>query len=663
MFPIKNVFLQLIAVISLLLISTTHSSNQCSYNVERYNATFDLSPLALTHNGQASYYIVYDSYYGSKPNRNFSYLFNVCGPTLKVPVESSRCNESGHKMCITTAPNGTCLTYQSLVDKAYAYQIRKNCFYLSSTDGGPMKWALLDEQDPSQGIALMYKNGDWCSAYKKNRELNLRFECENDAYNVPDIETVVESECTYNLTIKSIYGCPIQCGTYGNALCNSKGLCSFDFTSTTPKCFCYHRYSGDACQQFNPQEANVKQTASQLPHSDYTITFHSNSSTNGLVNITYDLSDFHLTVGYYNVSDSDLERADTQYYFNILDNINSMSSLPQECQSVTGPCDKSTNSQCTNVAKVTSGAVFQFNTTTRTCVLLGTKNSYNHSLLDPLNPAKGMILTYTKGGYCASSQANREFAITFQCPTTARSYYNLSVVKSFSDLVEESDIEKCSYSMTWETPLACPYECITTTTESTHSNTKIISVCSGRGICAADPEAGFVRCLCDDGYTGNDCSQIQNTNASTSTDDHKGFTITILVICILLVILMGVVVYLYYRNKSLRELTTHLMKTGEYEDGVPETLIPEPIARLPNHESESESESEDEEQNDNDNDNNDNDNNNTNNNNQNFESRRKGAENELVEITDTLNNDNTNNAPNNNNATVQNSSNENTFLN
>ena len=68
---------------------------------------------------------------------------------------------------------------------AFAYQVNtenEHCHRLSKDiDGGPMEWSLINEDDPSDGIKLHVKNGDYsstCENPSKNREFTLTFRCE-----------------------------------------------------------------------------------------------------------------------------------------------------------------------------------------------------------------------------------------------------------------------------------------------------------------------------------------------------------------------------------------------------------------------------------------------------------------------------------------------------
>ena len=121
--------------------------------------------------------------------------------------------------------------------------------------------------------------------------------------------------------------------------------------------------------------------------------------------VTYDLSPFYLSDDVYIVKDSD--ESHFEYYFNVLANIEK-SLLPTACKNATGSCDFDTTDDCSGDELDTvdaTGAAFQYNNETNVCNLVGTVDSeddYTWSLMDSADdPAKGVVLTYTKGGYCS----------------------------------------------------------------------------------------------------------------------------------------------------------------------------------------------------------------------------------------------------------------------
>ena len=67
----------------------------------------------------------------------------------------------------------------------------------------------------------------------------------------------------------------------------------------------------------------------------------------------------------------------------------------------------------------------------------------------------------------------------------------------------------------------------------------MFSVCGTNGICEADPEAGYVRCLCDNGWTGDICEEEMD-EIIVVDQSHPGLLAAI-IICI---ILLGIAIVL-----------------------------------------------------------------------------------------------------------------------
>jgi len=129
-----------------------------------------------------------------------------------------------------------------------------------------------------------------------------------------------------------------------------------------------------------------------------------------------------------------------------------------------------------------------------------------------------------------------------------------------------------------------------------HPNSILYSVCSGRGVCAADPIALSVRCLCDSGYDGYLCESVaQDTSKSSSPDNHIGFQVAISVVTILVFIFIGVTVYLYMRNRTLEKFRVQLLE-DEADDVINPPLHTEPKVPDDMYNSDSDGEEEEEEE-------------------------------------------------------------------
>ena len=49
------------------------------------------------------------------------------------------------------------------------------------------------------------------------------------------------------MTMKSYYGCPIECPITSNGLCNSHGHCSYDKVNKKSYCYCNYGWYGNSC--------------------------------------------------------------------------------------------------------------------------------------------------------------------------------------------------------------------------------------------------------------------------------------------------------------------------------------------------------------------------------------------------------------------------------
>ena len=107
----------------------------------------------------------------------------------------------------------------------------------------------------------------------------------------------------------------------------------------------------------------------------------------------------------------------------------------------------------------------------------------------------------------------------------------------------------CEYSISIENALACPYQCIT----EDPSDPTTFTICGGNGKCAADPYAEFVRCICYDGYTGDDCQNVATTTSSTIIPviinvKKTGQWLTAIVILIFIIILLILFGYVWHKR-------------------------------------------------------------------------------------------------------------------
>lgn len=178
-------------------------------------------------------------------------------------------------------------------------------------------------------------------------------------------------------------------------------------------------------------------------------------------------------------------------------------------------------------------------------------------------------------------QLNRKFNISFVCPDSTRDYYSPDEETTFIEYVDE--LHDCEYDITIETALACPYECISDVyDEDDNVEDDVFGVCGGRGMCAADPSAGMVRCLCDEGWGGVDCNLETRYSSNGLVDDHKAFQIAIAVISIVLIAVIGIAVYMRMRYKTLEK---NLLRQALVDDAEEDSTNQAPIGgQLVKHE-------------------------------------------------------------------------------
>lgn len=164
------------------------------------------------------------------------------------------------------------------------------------------------------------------------------------------------------------------------------------------------------------------------------------------------------------------------------------------------------------------------------CYRLG--HSYKDSdwgLVDAANPSRGVSLTYKDGNTCDDGQ-QRSLKLIFMCGKDASNPFANS-----GHFVDE--VDDCSYEIFTESIYGCPNQC------------PIVNnmVCNNKGVCDYDTDLKAARCFCQPGWGSNDCA--------TSTDGDGGLDAVggvLIFVCILLVALLGVLVYLWNKIRTLR---------------------------------------------------------------------------------------------------------------
>ena len=146
--------------------------------------------------------------------------------------------------------------------------------------------------------------------------------------------------------------------------------------------------------------------------------------------------------------------------------------------------------------------IYQTDENGKGCYNMG--SDYDIWLYDPYNPIKGLTINYTQGSgsYCPFQEnRKRTLHLNFVCADFNGNKTVNPVDINGNNSMEE--IDACVYRMTIFDITACPQQCLT---YSNNGNT--LKLCSSNGICAFDRAAGFVRCLCNDGYAGDYCENL-----------------------------------------------------------------------------------------------------------------------------------------------------------
>lgn len=149
-----------------------------------------------------------------------------------------------------------------------------------------------------------------------------------------------------------------------------------------------------------------------------------------------------------------------------------------------------------------TGGVIQSNDETNSCWVLGNFQANRADaieLIDSANSATGVTLNYFDGDYCSDGN-KRSAAIDVYCRNTA-------VVK----VVNVSEPTTCFYRLEVHSYYGCPTECPITSR----------GLCDSKGKCLFDSASQAAACVCDEGYSGEDCSSIGGEN--TDGDDDESY--------------------------------------------------------------------------------------------------------------------------------------------
>eukprot|EP01084_Bolivina_argentea_P122784 217581_1 len=572
-------------LLALFLLSLTRISDSltgsCNTYWKKYGSTFNVCPLMIQSNGQDSYYTVNDARYKNDPDVGVRYYFNIANSVLEYP--SSVCKNLTTGPCTQYSSDTVmkkCLKEDPVTWKTWAYSETYNkkdnsvteCKHLSNNKKGDQMSIDLysisvsgsQQLDPTEGIKVKVINGDFNSKcpYSDHRGENQWFElileCADDYNNVPDDEMVfyIPDRCQYYTKMKSVYGCPAECGTYNKHLCAGNGICGFDFTNTQPKCMCYQGNSGTNCATNGDSSVHVIPAVNtEVPNPQYSHIFPQVKG-----KVTYDLSAAHLQNGDFTI----LDQNSKWIYLLDLDSMIDPDILPEVCKTKAGlPCKTFGNDNtCTEYENIPigQGIAFRYNAEQTECQLLATDSSF--ILYDENEPAKGISFMGTKGEFCGAANENRGGSLEFHCsnsPTTAN-----EPPKVFPAKVLTEDPYDCKFTIWTETGIACPWNCLKTV-----NNGKGWNVCSLKGTCMFDPNAGYSRCICDHGYEGSNCETKTSNQSNVIIWNLSEDEILLIGIISLLVILI-IISILFWRcymklNKKFTQLNKSLINS-DFED-------------------------------------------------------------------------------------------------
>lgn len=143
---------------------------------------------------------------------------------------------------------------------AGSYNSASSTCYALSTDVNNRLAAsasLLDGTNPAKGFQLQYRGGNQCAAGTppaSSATFTIGFGCHPThpfpAAASPTVQPVIEmsaTDCAYQAYSFSTAGCPIQCPVVNGQVCGGNGVCGYDVTASTARCFCNNNYLLSDC--------------------------------------------------------------------------------------------------------------------------------------------------------------------------------------------------------------------------------------------------------------------------------------------------------------------------------------------------------------------------------------------------------------------------------
>jgi hypothetical protein len=181
----------------------------------------------------------------------------------------------------------------------------------------------------------------------------------------------------------------------------------------------------------------------------------------------------------YDLSSLSVTDDEASYEYEVVDDINGYSYTWNVCGHVP---DNSKPRECFG----RSGAAIRYNRN-GVCDIIGMYQKYNdqdtYALIDATNPAIGVTLNYGKGDWC-DIFTQRSTQVDIYCKNI------------YSNVVSASEPRDCFSHIVMESYYGCPDSCLKTSQ----------GLCNGVGTCEYDSTLQDAYCLCDTGYSGDDCT-------------------------------------------------------------------------------------------------------------------------------------------------------------
>lgn len=221
--------------------SVQGSSSPCFFQTQ--GASYDLSD--LTSSTQAWVWQDKADYLTA----NSSYTFSVCTdvPSQFKPLQ---CTNGGSAPAYQVDSYGSC------------YKLGASFNHVGAPD---VVGALARSWAPAAGVSFTYFGGDQdpnCPSgpYGQTRSFTLEVICSAHSDHVefppataPNVDTTAArieevDTCEYIAKTYSVHGCPLECPRVDGKVCGGNGICNYDTTARTARCFCYDDWMEADCQ-------------------------------------------------------------------------------------------------------------------------------------------------------------------------------------------------------------------------------------------------------------------------------------------------------------------------------------------------------------------------------------------------------------------------------